>query len=480
MFRLGMKYQHLVHGVGCGCSSPMLLQASRRLDEFSRRSFLRGAGAAAIAAATPVASFAQTAEVDAKVLFTRARLFDGKSDALQPNVQILVEGNRIASIDTTNSAPPADATVIDCEDRVLMPGLIDAHWHAVFAAVPLPVLMAGDPGIIFATSTAEAERTLMRGFTTVRDLGGPVFSFKQAIDSGIIPGPRIFPSGAMITTSGGHGDLRMPSEIPRNGGQLSHGELLGGAAIVDDAGALQLRIREQLLQGASQIKVMAGGGVSSPRSPLDMTTFSEDELRTAVNVARDWNTYVTVHAYAPNTVQRALAAGVTCVEHAHLMDEETARMIADKGVWLSMQPFLTMEDAASQTGPGVERAQQLFVGTPRVYEFVKKYGIKTAWGSDVLFSPELTPRQNIMLTHLSRWYTNAEILRIATSVNAELLALSNLRTPYEGKLGVIEAGAFADLLVLNGNPLDNIRLIEEPETSLAVIMKDGRVHRNAL
>lgn len=480
MFRLGKKYQHLVHGIGCSCSSPMLQRASRRLDEFSRRSFLRGAGAAAIAAATPAASFAQTAGIDAKVLFTRVRLFDGKSDALQPNVQVLIEGNRIASIDTTNSAPPADAAVINCEDRVLMPGLIDAHWHAVFAAVPLPVLMAGDPGMIFAISTAEAERTLMRGFTTVRDLGGPVFSFKQAIDTGIIPGPRIFPSGAMITTSGGHGDLRMPSEIPRDGGQLSHGELLGGAAIVDDAGALQLRIREQLLQGASQIKVMAGGGVSSPRSPLDITTFSEDELRVAVAVARDWNTYVTVHAYASNTVQRALAAGVTCVEHAHLMDEETARMIADKGVWLSMQPFLTMEDAASQTGPGVERVQRLFAGTPRVYEFVKKYGIKTAWGSDVLFSPELAPRQNIMLTHLGRWYTNAEILRTATSVNAELLALSNLRTPYEGKLGVIEEGALADLLVLNGNPLDDIRLIEQPETSLVVIMKDGRFHKNAL
>jgi len=428
----------------------------------------------------PRPGLAQTAGTGSKILFTRARLFDGTSDTLKTNVQILVEGNRIASIDTANNAAPGDATVIDCNDRVLMPGLIDAHWHVVFAAVPLPVLMAGDPGIIFATSTAEAERTLMRGFTTVRDLGGPAFSFKQAVDSGIIPGPRIFPSGAMITTSGGHGDLRMPFEIPRDGDKLSLGERMGGAAIVDDVGSLQMRVREQLLQGASQIKVMAGGGVSSPRSPLDMTTFSEDELRAAVNVARDWNTYVTVHAYASNTVQRALAAGVTCVEHAHLMDEETARMIADKDVWLSMQPFLTMEDAASQTGPGVERVQQLFAGTPRVYEFVKKYGIKTAWGSDVLFSPELTPRQNIMLTHLSNWYTNPEILRMATSVNADLLALSNLRTPYPGKIGVIERDAFADILVMNGNPLDDIRLIENPEKNLAVIMKDGTVHKNTL
>lgn len=481
MLRLGQKYQHLVHGAGCGCHSPVLQQASRRLQrEFSRRNFLNGIGTAALAGMMPRPGLAQTGGNGSKFLFTRAQLFDGRSDTLKTNVQVLVEGNRIASIDTANNAPPGDATIIDCNDRVLMPGLIDAHWHVVFAAVPLPVLMAGDPGIIFAMSTAEAERTLMRGFTTVRDLGGPAFSFKQAVDSGIIPGPRIFPSGAMITTSGGHGDLRMPFEIPRDGGKLSLGERMGGAAIVDDVGSLQMRVREQLLQGASQIKVMAGGGVSSPRSPLDMTTFSEDELRAAVNVARDWNTYVTVHAYASNTVQRALAAGVTCVEHAHLMDEETARMIADKNVWLSMQPFLTMADAASQTGPGVERVQQLFAGTPKVYEFVKKHSIKTAWGSDVLFSPELTPRQNIMLTHLSNWYTNAEILRIATSVNADLLALSNLRTPYPGKIGVIERDAFADILVMNGNPLDDIRLIEDPERNLAVIMKNGRVHKNTL
>ncbi len=163
----------------------------------------------------------------------------------------------------------------------------------------------------------------------------------------------------MITTTGGHGDLRLPTEIPRDGGKLSTGELMGASAIVDDAGSLKLRVREQLLQGASQIKIVAGGGVSSPRSPLDMSTFSEDEIRAAVDVAKDWNTYVTVHAYASNTVQRSIRAGVACVEHAHLMDEETARMFAEKNVWLSMQPFLTMEDAASQTGPGTERIQQL-------------------------------------------------------------------------------------------------------------------------
>ena len=271
-----------------------------------------------------------------------------------------------------------------------------------------------------------------------------------------------------------------PYEIPRDGGNLSLSERMGSAGIVDSPGDLKLRMREQLLQGASQIKLVGGGGVSSPRSPLDMSTFSEDEIRSAVEVARDWNTYVAVHAYAPNTVQRSLRAGVTCIEHAHLMDEETANMIADRGVWLSMQPFLTIEDADSQTGPGLERIQQLFAGTPRVYEFVKKLGIKTAWGSDVLFSPALAPRQNIMLTHLSNWFTNAETLRMATSVNAELLALSNLRNPYPGSLGVIEKGAYADLLVLNGNPIDDIRLLEDPGKNLSLIMKDGRIHKNIL
>ena len=476
MVRLGRKYQHFARGAGCPCCDPALQRASHRLEEFTRRTFLAGAGAAL--AAGSGAALAQPSGSGSKVLFRQIRLFDGKSDTLQPGVQVLVEGNRIASIDATNSPPPVDAVVMDCGGRVLMPGMIDAHWHTLYAAVPLTVLTSGDPGFIFAASTAEASRTLLRGFTTVRDMGGPVFSFKQAIDSGIIPGPRIFPSGAMITTSGGHGDLRMLSEIPRSPGQLSPIERMGGAMLADSVGEVKLRVREQLLQGASQIKLVGGGGVSSPRSPLDMSTFSEDDLRAGVEVARDWNTYVAVHAYAPNTIQRAIAAGVACIEHAHLMDDDTARLIADRGIWLSTQPFLTMEDSSSLSGPSYEKIQQLFAGTPKVYNLIRKYNIKAAWGSDLLFSPALTRRQGIMLTHLSRWYSNAETLRMATSVNAQLLGLSRLRNPYPGKLGVVEEGALADVLVLNGNPLENINLIEDPDSNLAVIMKDGRLYKN--
>lgn len=480
MLRLGERYRHLIHDAGCGCANPEVQKASRRLERYSRRHFLAGMGSVALAGTIPGSAFAQEKGAPSRLLFTRARVFDGISSALQHNVQVLVEGNRITAIDAAANPAPADTRVIDCGDRVLMPGMIDAHWHTIFAAVPLNILLSGDPGIIFAISTAEAERTLLRGFTTVRDLGGPTFSFKQAVDGGLVIGPRIFPSGAMITTSGGHGDLRMPHEIPSEGGQLSVGERLGGAAIVDDPGELRRRVREQLLQGASQIKLVGSGGVSSPRSPLDMTTFTEADIKAATDVARDWNTYVTIHAYTPRAVKRAIGGGAACIEHAHLIDEETARMFAEKDIWLSTQPFLTMEDAASQTGPGVERLKQLFEGTPRIYDFARRYGLKTAWGSDVLFSPELAPRQSVMLTHLSQFYKNHEVLQMATSVNAELLALSNLRTPYAGRLGVIEKDALADLLVWNGNPLEDISIIENPGTNLEVVVKDGKVFKNTI
>src|SRR5262249_2777634 len=168
------------------------------------------------------------------------------------------------------------------------PGLIDAHWHSLFAALPLSVVLQGNIGYIHLASSGEAERTLLRGFTTIRDLGGPVFAFKQAIDEALIAGPRIYPCGAMITGSGVHADLRPLSDVPRNPGVLSFSEQSGAAAIVDSPDEIRLRVREQLKQGASQIKLVGGGGVSSPRSPLDLTTLTEAELRAGIDVAKDW------------------------------------------------------------------------------------------------------------------------------------------------------------------------------------------------
>src|SRR5882672_8787289 len=475
---------NLVRHAGCLCHRPEIQVLTRRVStDLSRRGFVAGMAISIASLGLPRHANAQPvpAQPSRPILFTNFRLFDGKSGSLREGLRLLVEGNRIKAIITGNPAPPDGAQVIDCGGRTLMPGLIDAHWHSMFAGLPISTLLTADSGFIHLAASAEAERTLMRGFTTVRDLGGPVFAFKQAIDQGLVSGPRIYPSGAMITSTGGHGDLRPLSDVPRSpGGPLSAVEQTGGAAIADSPDEVRLRVREQLFQGASQIKLVGGGGVSSPRSPLDMSTFSEAELRAGVEATQDRNTYVAVHAYAPATVQRAIAAGAQCMAHAHLVDEPTPRLMADKGLWLSIQPFLTDEDTGVLTGPSRIAQLQVFGGTDNAYNLAKKYKIKTAFGSDMLFSEKLAARQGTMLTHLTRWYSNAEILIMATGTNAELLGLSGPRNPYPGKLGVVEEGALADLLLVDGNPVENIRLIEDPAKNLLVIMKDGRIHKNAL
>src|SRR5215467_6332232 len=256
------------------------------------------------------------------VLFQNVRVFDGKSGTLSGPSNVLVRGNKIERIST---APiPTDRSaktqIIDGGGRTLMPGLIDNHWHTMMVR-PTPVeLLTGDIGHLNLAAGAEATATLLRGFTTVRDVGGPSFGLKQAIDEGIVAGPRIFPSGAVITITGGHGDFRELSELPRTiGGSLSRMEQLGGSAVADSPDEVRVRVREQLMQGASQIKLTAGGGVSSPHSPIDVSTFTEPELRAAVEAAENWGTYVTVHAFTPAAIQRSIAAGVRCIEHGFLM-----------------------------------------------------------------------------------------------------------------------------------------------------------------
>jgi imidazolonepropionase-like amidohydrolase len=415
------------------------------------------------------------------IVFANFLLFDGKSETLRGGLRLLIEGNSIKQIVSGDQAAPEGAQMIDCGGRVIMPGLIDAHWHSIFAALPVPALFSADIGYIFLAASAEAERTLMRGFTTVRDLGGPSFALKQAIDDGLTTGPRIYPSGAMITTTGGHGDLRPLSDLPRSpGGPLSYMERTGAANIADSADEVRLRVREQLLQGASQIKLVGGGGVASPRTALDMLTFTEPELRAGVEAAADRNTYVAVHAYPPVAIRRAIAAGAQCIEHGHLIDEATAKLMADKDIWLSTQPFVGTDDAPPLTGQSQTNLLQVIGGTNTAYSLAKEYKIKTAFGTDLLFSRDVTVRQGLMLTHLTRWYDNADILRMATSINAELLAMSGPRNPYPGKLGAIEEGALADLLVVDGNPLADINLVAKPDKNFTIIMKDGKIYKNIL
>jgi imidazolonepropionase-like amidohydrolase len=433
----------------------------------------------------PAAAALPPAKIDAEqptaTLFKNAKVFDGKSDKLTASTSVLVVGNKIKQIGGAIAAPEK-ATVIDAGGRTLMPGLIDAHWHAMLVRPTPAEALTWDVGYANLVAGAEATDTLLRGFTTVRDVGGPAFGLKRAIDEGIVAGPRIYPSGAMITVTSGHGDFRQSFEVPRTlGSALTRMEQLGGSLLADSPDEVRLRVREQLLLGATQIKLTGGGGVASPHSPLDVTTFTEPELRAAVEAAENWGTYVTVHAYTPASIQRAITAGVKCIEHGHLMDEATAKLIAGRGVWLSLQAF--PDELADAFPPGSQqraKALEVFAGTDIAYRLARKHKLKTAWGTDIIFSPGLARRQGELLVKLERWYTPAEALVMATGTNAELLALSGKRNPYPGKLGVVEEGALADLLLVDGDPLTNIKLIADPAKNFVVIMKDGKVYKNLI
>src|ERR1700686_3361798 len=373
----------------------------------------------------------------AATLFQNVRIFDGKSAALSAPSNLLVRGNTIEriSVNPITGDTNTKVLVISADGRVLMPGLIDAHWHAFMAATSQMLLMTADSSYLHLLAARQAEATLMRGFTTVRDCGGPVFGLKRAIDEGVMIGPRIYPSGAFISQTSGHGDFRFSFEVPRPpGGPLSHSEVEGIAAIADSPDEVRLRAREQLRQGASQIKLMAGGGVNSPHNPIESTQYTEPEIRAAVEAADNWGTYVTVHAYTPRAIRQAIAAGVKCIEHGQLIDEPTAKLLADNGIWWSLQPFMDDENASPLVNPvSQKKAQEVFAGTENAYRLAKKFKIKTAFGTDILFDARVASRQGAILARMVRWYTPAEALKMDTADNGRLMAVSGIINPYPGE-----------------------------------------------
>ncbi|MDX2307419.1 MAG: amidohydrolase family protein [Hyphomicrobium sp.] len=418
-------------------------------------------------------------------MFSDVRVFDGKSASLSDQVNVLVRGNKIERISKAPIATDrsADTLVIDGGGRTLMPGLIDGHVHIALSDTPLLVFMTADNNYTMLRQSKAAGETLMRGFTAVRDMGGNTFGLKRAIDEGFIAGPRIWPSGAIISQTSGHGDFRTIHDLPRNtGDQLHFSERQGFAAIADGTPEVLRRVREQLMRGATQVKLTAGGGVSSDFDPLDVTQFTEEEIQAAVEAAENWGTYVAVHAYTPRAIQQSIRAGVKAIEHGNLADDASAKLMAEKGVWWVLQPFLDDEDATPFPPNSPNRKKQLvmFAGTDTAYALAKKYQVKTAFGTDSLFDAKVARRQGAQLTKLTRWYTPAEVLKMATGDNGELLALSGPRSPYEGKIGVIEEGALADLLLVDGDPIANIKLIEDPSKNFRVIMKDGKIYKNTM
>ena len=425
------------------------------------------------------------------IIIRNARVFDGRSAQLRDGVEIRVRGNQILAIGPAAEAAADGARVIDAGGRVVLPGLIDAHVHPTIA-VGFSAMRDNDANYVAARSVAEARQILLRGFTTIRDMGGPAFGLKQAIDEGVVEGPRIFPSGAIVSQTSGHGDFRQRVAQPRRwSGQDDALERLGYGLIADGADEVTAAVREQLRLGATQIKLAAGGGISSLYDPIDSVQYFEAELRAAVQAAADWGTYVAVHAYTPTAIRRSVEAGVRSIEHAHLIDEPTMKLIAERGVFLSPQAYVFggafAPPAGAASGPPptpaqlAQRAKSQLVSTglDRMMQLARRYQVRVAFGTDVFGSSRVFGWESREFGARLRWFSSAEILRQATSINGELLALSGARNPY-GRVGVLEPGALADLLIVDGNPLEDVRVLEEPEKNLRLIMKDGRIYKQTL
>lgn len=415
------------------------------------------------------------------ILIKNVVIFDGKQ-ARTITGNVWIEDYLIRKISTEPIGVGEDTEVIDGRGKFLMPGLIDAHWHAYLVANTMIDLLTAHASYTQLRAGEEAGKTLLRGFTTIRDAGGPVFGLKKAIDEGILPGPRIYPSGAIITETGGHGDFRMVYDIPQpfDCCGLTHTEKIGAALVADGADAVTVASRNNLRLGASQVKLMAGGGVSSLYDQLEDVQYFEEELHAAVMAAEDAGTYVMVHVYVPEAIRRAIKAGVKSIEHGQLIDEPTMKLIAEKGVWLSMQPFIGEGSNHYSTPEQQAKHESVVEGTENAYKLARKYGVKLAWGTDLLFNPANAKNQNLNIVKMTRWFSNYEILKMITHDNAELLSLSGRRNPYPGKLGVIEEGALADLIVVDGNALEDIQLLTDPENNLLLIIKNGKVYKNLL
>lgn len=467
--------------------------------------------------ALPVGAIDIPSEV---TLFRDVNIFDGESDTLLKGYDVLVVKNLIKKIDKniqiadtyevdkktgrlkerpsgeylhalqsyrnivtvyepeTMEKKEVKVNTIDGKGRTLMPGLIDNHWHVMFAEVPIPALLTNDNSYLTIVGAQGAGKTLLRGFTTVRDVGGNPFAVKRAIDGGVIPGPRIYPSGPNISSTSGHSDARSFNEpdVPH------YLEKVNQLAVADGVDELLKKVRQNVRMGATQIKLSIGGGVSSNYDPIDVSTYTFEEIKAAVDAAKDFNTYVAVHANTDASTRRAIEAGVLSIEHAFLLKEETLKMMANKGVWFSMQPIRNDEDAIPFP-PGSENERkfiQVTDGLDNVISLAKKYKVNIAFGTDILFDPELVKKHGKLLAKLKLWFTPYEALKMATSTNAELIKMCGPRDPYPGKLGVVKEGALADLLLVDGNPLENLDLVADPDKNFVVIMKDGEIYKNIL
>jgi imidazolonepropionase-like amidohydrolase len=405
--------------------------------------------------------------------FKNFELLDPDPGELRGGHELVVEGGVIKEV-SDKPIKLADASVVDCGRRTVMPGLIDSHVHVVLSDVVLRNLESVPLTLMTARAADLMRRMLDRGFTSVRDTGGADWGLKEATDKGLLPGPRLFIAGRAIGPTGGHSDGRRRTDF---GVRCQCCNALSfSMGIADGTSEVRRAVREEMRQGCDQVKIMMSGGVASPYDPLDSLQFSEGEVKAAVEEARAFGRYVCAHAYTPEAITRAAISGVRTIEHGNLIDDASAKLMADKGMFLvaNLVTYFEMKNRAAEYGMSAEMLAKndlVIDGALRSLEICKRYGIPVAYGTDLLGQLQVAQSEEFMLR--ARVLSPAEIIRSATTIGAQVVRM-------EGKLGCLKAGAFADLLVVDGNPLKDLALLGDQGKHLSLIMKAGALHKNRL
>ncbi len=413
-------------------------------------------------------------------LIKNANIFDGKSPELLKGYDVLVVQNVISKIGKS-LAVSKEVEIIEAKGYTLTPGFIDCHVHLMFQLSSFELLYKDE--FYHALKGAKAaEIFLQNGFTTVRDVGGNTFSLKMLIDNGDFSGPRIYPSGPMISQTAGHADHRFDNEPWKsNGGRYDRGVKEQHMMIADGEENVLRGVREVLKNGASQIKIAGGGGTGSRADPLDVLQYTPKEIRAAVAAAKDWGTYVTSHIYNSKGIRRAIDNGVRCIEHGNLLDKSTLQYMKEKGVWLSPQVSAFTFYPNGYTTNQKKKHDQAYKGLDNLFKNVKKIGFeKIVFGTDMVLNVKKLYEVNKEFEYRSKWFSNLEILQQATSKAGELMRMTGLRNPYPKKLGVIEEGAYADILLIKGNPLQDISILVNSKENIVLIMKGGAIFKKTI
>lgn len=411
-----------------------------------------------------------------RLILRNGQLLDLQLGRLIAGQEVLIEGERIIAVRPQSMAPEAGVQIYDLNGKTIMPGMIDCHVHVLASNANLGLNALQPNAIIMYRALPILEAMLGRGFTTVRDAGGADWALARSIELGLVPGPRIFASGKALSQTGGHGDMRARGSLLLNEPCSCCFRAGAIARIVDGVDNVRLAVREELQQGASQIKIMASGGVASPTDPIANTQYSEAEIRAIVDEADAANTYVMAHAYTPRAIRRAIECGVRTIEHGNLIDTETARLMAERNAFAvpTQVTYEMLAEHGARFGlaqESVAKIEEVRLAGRNALRLFAEANVPMGYGSDLL--GEMHEYQTHELKIRAEILGNLAALRSATTVAAQILQR-------EGELGCIAPGALADLLVVNGNPLTDIDCLIGQGENLMMIIQDGSIKKNTL